>query len=72
MSVLVAPITYTENAASARVSIKIGSTTYTTEIQTVALDVEPVLKEALEIVLGQVLKDYPRAYLSRPSAVVVI
>ena len=72
MSVLVAPITYTENAASVKVSVKIGSTTYSTEIQTVARDVEPILTEALEIVLDQVLKDYPRAYVARPSALIVV
>lgn len=72
MSVLVAPIIYTENAASVKVSIKIASTTYSTEIQTVARDVEPILIEALEIVLDQVLKDYPRAYVARPSALIVV
>ncbi|NLX50030.1 MAG: hypothetical protein GXY82_09235 [Methanospirillum sp.] len=72
MCVLVAPITYTENAASVAVSVRIGSTTYSTEIQTVSIDIEPVLKQALEIVLEQVLRDYPRAYLSRPSTLVVI
>lgn len=72
MCVLIAPITYTENAASVAVSVKVGSTTYSTEIQTVARNIEPVLKEALDTVVDQVQQDYPKAYLARPSALIII
>ena len=72
MYVLVAPITYTENAASVMVSVRVGSTTYSTEIQTVARNVEPVLKEALDMVVDQVQRDYPRAYLARPSTLIIL